>query len=211
MAATGLWVKVGAALPRHYKTAKLAEQLAIPVHECVGKLVCLWIYCVEFANEGVLTLEDFRRAFFAADEPQDTAAVEFALRALCDCGMPSHAGFLDDITPQGATSDDERRYMVHDWTAYSGTYRPDITDDARALSSIRRRKEKREKTTKEQNAPTVTPATSAASAPKVTAQESKSAPSVLPTVAQPLAHNAGDNFRNVADVFSSILSKYNVK
>lgn len=124
----GLWIKVAATLPRHYKTEYLSRALSLPVHEVVGKLVTLWIYAVEFANAGLLTLDDIRRGFFATDEPCDEAAVQLVADALCDCGGPGHCGFLERFELPSDGGDEDAgpvMYGIHDWQEYSGVFQPE--------------------------------------------------------------------------------------
>ncbi len=209
MPASGLWVKVGASLPRHYKTLKLAEMLALPVHEVIGKLVSLWIYTVEFANEGILTADDIRRGFFSADEPQDDSAVDTVIAALRDCGRPSHEGFIEEFEAlDDDIEGDRRRFGVHDWTDYSGVYQPcrDGEQEVNSRASYKKRKKKGEK---KEETPTPCRDVSIES----TAQASKVQNSYegtrehydLPEVKTPLVMSAGESFKSI---FENIRKKY---
>lgn len=152
MPATGLWVKVAATLPRHYKTENLSKALSLPTHEVVGKLVSLWIYAVEFANTGLLTMDDIRRGFLSADEPQDYKSVMTVIQALCDCGMPHHLGFLEPAEiPSDEIDGQTQTWLLHDWDDYSGTYQPGMVREDNGERSFKSYKKKKNKTLKEEN------------------------------------------------------------
>lgn len=203
----GLWIKVAATLPRHYKTEYLSRALSLPVHEVVGKLVTLWIYAVEFANSGLLTLDDIRRGFFAPDEPCNTAAVQLVADALCDCGGPGHCGFLErfDLPAEDGEEAGPVMYGVHDWQEYSGVFQPDSD-----VSSYKKRKDskrgRKEKDIEEKPAPPVVSVTARDTGPasttdeQKTGHEEKTAPHLHPPVVrQPLTMSQGLGYTSIKE------------
>ena len=203
MAAPGLWVKVAATVPRHYKTEALARALALPIHEVVGKLVSLWIYAVEFANSGLLTRDDIRRGFFAADEPCDEESVTTVINALRDCGLPGHLGFIEELSITDEDMPAPTCYALHDWARYSGTYQPEASPSYKK----KRKKDYVEKEVDEESPPparavmVTTPATAIAKEPESKASSLKEEPHLpkLPVVREPLLESRGENYRAVYD------------
>lgn len=207
MAAAGLWVKVAATLPRHYKTENLARALSLPIHEVVGKLVSLWIYAVEFANAGLLTEDDIRRGFFSADEPADEESVKLVADALCECGGLGHEGFLERWTlpEEDGGSDGPAVYALHDWPEYSGSFQPGGDSSYKNRGESKRKK----KTDLENAAPANDDGTARKNetppADKKAGNEGKSEPALKPPkVVQPLLNSAGQSY---ADVRARLLAQ----
>lgn len=182
MAAAGLWVKVMTTLPRSPKTAKLADDLGIPIAEAVGRLVLLWIYCVEYTQSGLITYDDLRNSFCSGSD----MSPELAAEALVNCGGAVRAGFLD-LLDDGDLLGGGPCYAVHDWQDYSGTFQPAYY-----------------KKTKEVNEKEKTPKSAAAAAQKANAlraaRKEKAAEAV--SAAAPLLRGRGKNFSSLQELFS---------
>lgn len=215
MAASGLWVKVAATLPRHYKTEALARALNLPIHEVVGKLVSLWIYAVEFANAGVLTLDDVRRGFLSHDEPQDYESVMLVIAALRDCGMPHHAGFIEEYQmPDDDEDTTVKTWLLHDWDSYSGTYQPGMVRDENGDLSVTYYKKRRgtKRVKKEEKTAGEMPDGGASAEKPVstketprTAETEKPLSALLPRVLKPLVDGEGYNFSRTREALRARL------
>lgn len=184
MPAAGLWCKVMATLPRSLKTKKLAEELGIPIAEAVGRLVMMWVYCVEFSPSGLLTYDDLSSSFCADSD----IAPDMAAAALTECGG-MRSGFLD-LIDDGTLIGGGPCYEVHDWADYSGAFNP---------TYYKTRESKIDKKEK-----TGTPAAHAAGVENAlrAARKRKSAEAVED--APPLLNGRGRNFKNLARLFADL-------
>lgn len=104
------WIKSHQELAQHPKTKRLARALKIKIPEAIGYLHLLWYFCLDYAQDGNLSVSDIdaRRA-----------RVEDLADAMMWEGDPdeiivalAHAGFID--------TNWEKELRVHDWQEYGG-------------------------------------------------------------------------------------------
>ena len=103
------WLEAHQELRDHPKIKRAARMLGINRPQMIGHMLCLWWWCLDYAEDGDLT--DFDRADIAdaADwqgEPDDF------VEALLNCGPADRPGFL--------TNGDGIK--VNDWDEYGGKY-----------------------------------------------------------------------------------------
>ena len=96
------WLEVHQSLITHRKTLAAADLLDIPPAHLVGHLVCLWLWCLDNAEEGDLSTVSDRTISRAAQ--WDGSASDF-VRALAE------TRFLN--TEEGCRA-------IHDWDDYAG-------------------------------------------------------------------------------------------
>lgn len=104
------WLEAHQELRDHPKTKRAARMLGIGQPQMIGHLLCLWWWCLDYADDGDLTGFDNADISDAAGwegEPDDF------VHALIHCGPRGHAGFLDN----GGDG-----LHVNDWAEYGGKY-----------------------------------------------------------------------------------------
>ena len=104
------WLEAHQELRDHPKTKRAARTLGISRPQMIGHLLCLWWWCLDYAETGSL-------ADFDNNDIADAAAWEgdpdTFVSALLNCGPADRPGFLID-TGDGLT--------VNDWDEYGGKY-----------------------------------------------------------------------------------------
>lgn len=152
--ADALWIKLSTSLPRHPKTRAFAAALKISVPSAIGHLAMMWIFALEYFDDGILPRAEISKAAGWEGGQEDF------IKALLTAGDPSgREGFIDPIP---STTD---FYKIHDWEKYSGVVKTrrkkvmSIIDDSRMIAikkhreeKIREEKEKRAKATPEEQA-----------------------------------------------------------
>jgi len=103
------WLEAHQDLRDHPKTKRAARTLGISRPQMIGHLLCLWWWCLDYAQDGNLT--DFDNADIADAAEWDGEPDDF-VNALLTCGPADRSGFL--------TNDDGLR--VNDWSQYGGKY-----------------------------------------------------------------------------------------
>lgn len=96
------WIEVHQALPTHRKTLALASLLDVDPEPLVGHLVCLWLWALDNAPDGVIEASPriiARVAGWRGDHDAFVAALETA-------------GFAERV--------DDLKYIIHDWDDYAG-------------------------------------------------------------------------------------------
>lgn len=96
------WIESHQSLLNHPKTRKLSRTLGIQRVYVIGHLHCLWWWCMEYADDGLLGRFDND---VIADACEWIGDPDEFVNALCE------AGFLDRLGPG---------YAVHDWDDYAG-------------------------------------------------------------------------------------------
>lgn len=91
------WLKLHQSLKEHPKVLQLAESIGISVPETIGRLVLLWLWCLDYADDGVITRYEHGTIHKVCGISVDK---------LIDCG------FVD-------TGNDDK---IHDWLDYVGEY-----------------------------------------------------------------------------------------
>lgn len=94
----------------HPKTKRAARLLGIARPQMIGHLMCLWWWCMDYAQDG--DLSDFDNADIA-DAAEWEGDPDLFVHALSDCGPADRHGFL-------ARSEDG--LTVNDWQEYGGKY-----------------------------------------------------------------------------------------
>jgi hypothetical protein len=94
-----VWIEVHQALPTHAKTMEMAVLLDVPEVNCVGHLVCLWLWAVDNAKDGWL----------------NAARPVVIARAARWPGEPGR--FVDALLGAGFLDEDG---VIHDWDDYTG-------------------------------------------------------------------------------------------
>ena len=103
------WLEAHQDLRDHPKTKRAARALGISRPQMIGHLLCLWWWCLDYAEDGNLT--DFDNADIADAAEWEGEPDDF-VDALLHCGPADRAGFL--------TNGDGLR--VNDWSQYGGKY-----------------------------------------------------------------------------------------
>lgn len=98
----GVWLECHAELPRHPKTKRLMRSLGLSTRECVGTLLCLWLWSLEFAPDGDLSALSLDEIAEAADWRGDHDEL---FNALVECGF---------------VESDDAGVRLHDWQDYGG-------------------------------------------------------------------------------------------
>jgi len=103
------WLEAHQELRDHPKIKRAARLLGINRPQMIGHMLCLWWWCLDYAQDGDLTDFDNADIADAADwqgEPDDF------IDALLHCGPADRAGFL--VNDNGL--------KVNDWEEYGGKY-----------------------------------------------------------------------------------------
>lgn len=103
------WIEFHQSLVNHPKTKRAARLLGIPQPHMIGLLGCLWLWALEYAQDGDLT--GFTPAEIAEEAKWSGNPDEF-LQALLLCGTEGGPGFCEQ-TNGG-------RLVIHDWYEYAG-------------------------------------------------------------------------------------------
>lgn len=103
------WLEAHQDLRDHPKTKRAARALGISRPQMIGHLLCLWWWCLDYAEDGILT--DFDNADIADAAEWEGEPDDF-IHALLHCGPADRAGFL--------TNGDGLR--INDWSQYGGKY-----------------------------------------------------------------------------------------
>ena len=103
------WLEAHQDLRDHPKTKRAARALGISRPQMIGHLLCMWWWCLDYAEDGNLT--DFDNADIADAAGWEGEPDDF-IHALLHCGPADRAGFL--------TNSDGLR--VNDWSQYGGKY-----------------------------------------------------------------------------------------
>jgi hypothetical protein len=93
------WIEVHQALPTHAKTMEMATLLDVPEVNCVGHLVCLWLWAVDNAKDGWL----------------NAARPVVIAKAARWPGEPGR--FVDALLGAGLLDEDG---VIHNWDRYAG-------------------------------------------------------------------------------------------
>jgi len=103
------WLEAHQDLRDHPKTKRAARALGISRPQMIGHLLCLWWWCLDYAEDGNLT--DFDNADIADAAEWEGEPDDF-IHALLHCGPADRAGFL--INGDGL--------RINDWSQYGGKY-----------------------------------------------------------------------------------------
>lgn len=103
------WVEAHQELRDHPKTKRAARILGITRPQMIGHMMCLWWWCLDYAQDGNLT--DFDNADIADAAEWEGEPDDF-VNALLTCGPADRAGFL--VNDNGL--------HVNDWEEYGGKY-----------------------------------------------------------------------------------------
>jgi hypothetical protein len=104
------WLEAHQELRDHPKTKRAARALGIARPQMIGHLLCLWWWCLDYAQDG--DLSDFDNADIA-DAAEWEGDPETFVSALLNCGPSDRPGFL-------IASDDG--LTVNDWQEYGGKF-----------------------------------------------------------------------------------------
>ena len=104
------WIEAHQELRDHPKTKRAARLLGISRPQMIGHLLCLWWWCLDYAEDG--NLSDFDAEDIADAAEWDDDANEF-VAALIDCGPADRPGFIIR---------DGDSLSVKDWSQYGGKY-----------------------------------------------------------------------------------------
>ena len=94
----------------HPKIKRAGRVLGVSKAQMVGHLICLWWWCLDYAEDG--NLSDFNNADIAEASEWEGDPDTF-VSALLNCGPADRAGFLVD-TGDGLE--------INDWAEYGGKY-----------------------------------------------------------------------------------------
>lgn len=111
------WLKLQQGVHRNRKIMVLARTLAISRMTAVGHMTSLWLWALDNAQDGDISVLGDNEVAMAAEWPEETAG-EF-LAAICDAGL---------IDPDG---------KIHDWYDYAG-----VLIDRRRTEAARKRNER---------------------------------------------------------------------
>ena len=103
-----MWIKAHASLTRHPKTKRLGRTLGISVPEAIGHLMMLWLWAMDYAQDGDLSCfepEDIADAAGWDGDPDQL------IDALLSCSPRGH-GFLDRTEDGGL--------VLHEWDEHCG-------------------------------------------------------------------------------------------
>ena len=94
------WLKVCTSLPRHPKVSKLSSRMGWNPHETIGRLICFWLWHLEYKIDGVLEGAEPSEIAAPFGVPPDKAQILF--QALIDCKLIDEQplrihGWLDSI------------------------------------------------------------------------------------------------------------------
>jgi hypothetical protein len=103
------WLEAHQELRDHPKTKRAARILGITRPQMIGHLLCLWWWCLDYAQDG--SLSDFDNADIADAAEWEGEPDDF-IDALLNCGPADRAGFL--VNDNGL--------HVKDWEEYGGKY-----------------------------------------------------------------------------------------
>ena len=103
------WIEAHQELRDHPKTKRAARMLGISRPQMIGHLVCLWWWCLDYAEDGEIGGFDREDIAEAAAWEGDA---DLFIDALLTCGIAGKPGFLD--ATNGLT--------VNDWQEYGGKY-----------------------------------------------------------------------------------------
>jgi hypothetical protein len=104
------WLEAHQELRDHPKTKRAARMLGISRPQMIGHLLCLWWWCMDYAEDGDLSDFDSADIADAADWEGDP---ETFIDALVKCGPADRSGFL--VCGDGTVT-------VNDWQDYGGKY-----------------------------------------------------------------------------------------
>ena len=104
------WLEAHQELRDHPKTKRAARALGIARPQMIGHMLCLWWWCLDYAQDG--DLSDFDNADIA-DAAEWEGDPETFVSALLNCGPSDRPGFL-------IASDDG--LTVNDWQEYGGKF-----------------------------------------------------------------------------------------
>lgn len=106
----GLWIEFHQTLRHHPKTRRLSTRLKVSKAATLGHLGLLWLWCLDFAQDGDLSGYEDQEIADAAEWEGD--AVSF-VEALINCNpRAGRPGFLDRTA--------DGRLLVNDWDDYAG-------------------------------------------------------------------------------------------
>lgn len=121
------WIEVHQELPGLFKTQNVADALDLPPVHVVGHLVALWLWALDNAQHGRVSVSE--RAI--AQAAQWLGDPHQFVEALVTCGGPERKGFLER---------DGRVFVLHDWDDYAGRL-----EDSRKRNRDRMREERKKK------------------------------------------------------------------
>ena len=104
------WLEAHQELRDHPKTKRAARLLNIGRPQMIGHMLCLWWWCLDYAETG--SLANFDRADIA-DAAGWEGDPDLFIEALVNCGTSGRPGFLVD---------DGDSLSVNDWAEYGGRY-----------------------------------------------------------------------------------------
>lgn len=104
------WLEAHQELRDHPKTKRAARTLGIARPQMIGHMLCLWWWCLDYAQDG--DLSDFDNADIA-DAAEWEGDPEVFVSALLNCGPSNRPGFL-------IASDDG--LTINDWQEYGGKF-----------------------------------------------------------------------------------------
>lgn len=103
------WLEAHQELRDHPKIKRAARSLNITRPQMIGHMLCLWWWCLDYAQDGDLSLYD---PVDIADAALWDGDPETFVRALLECGPADRAGLL--VSADGL--------RVNDWDEYGGKY-----------------------------------------------------------------------------------------
>ena len=104
------WIEAHQELRDHPKTKRAARLLGISRPQMIGHLLCLWWWCLDYAEDG--NLSDFDAEDIADAAEWEGDADEF-VAALINCGPADRPGFIIG---------DGDSLSIRDWSQYGGKY-----------------------------------------------------------------------------------------
>ena len=103
------WIESNKELSNHPKVKRAAKLLNISIPAILGHLHLLWYWCLDYAQEGDLSIFDSGEI---ADACLWTGDPDLFVQSLVDCGPGDSFGFLE-LT-------EDNILTVHDWMDYAG-------------------------------------------------------------------------------------------
>ncbi len=104
-----LWIALYQTIGKHPKTIKAAVRLKVPIPAMVGHLALLWLWCLDFAQDGDLTGYEDQ---ILADAAMWTGDAIAFVEALVNCNpREGRPGFLKRT---------DGLLLIHDWDDYAG-------------------------------------------------------------------------------------------
>lgn len=100
------WIPAHEDLPRHPKLLRFANRLGVSRHEALGLLIDLWLWCLRYAESGVLT-------------DQDAGDLLDALNWRSP-GLAAPTSLLDALVAERWLDRRNGAYAIHNWGRYAG-------------------------------------------------------------------------------------------